>query len=65
MSKEPYIDTTECIACGSCASVCPGVFKLDEELGYAVVINPRGASEKEIEEFMNVCPASCIHWEGE
>jgi ferredoxin len=63
MSKKPFIDSAECIACGSCEGICPGVFKLNEELGYAVVIDPAGASEKEIQEAMDACPVTCIHWE--
>jgi len=63
MAGIPYIDVDECIACGSCEEVCPGVFKLNEELGYAQVTDPEGASEEEIQEAMNICPAQCIHWE--
>jgi len=63
--KEPYIDQAECIACGSCADLCPDVFRLDDDLGYATVINPQGAAEEEIQEAIDSCPAACIHWEGE
>lgn len=65
MPKKPYIDSAECMACGSCADLCPGVFQLDEDLGYAVVFDPQGASEDEIQEAIDSCPAACIHWEEE
>lgn len=63
MAKKPYVDINECIACGSCEDVCPEVFKLNEELGYAQVIDPEGALEEEIQEAIDICPAQCIHWE--
>lgn len=62
MAKKPYIDFSECIACGNCESTCPDVFRLNEDLGYAEVIDPVGASEEEIQDAINYCPASCIHW---
>jgi ferredoxin len=63
--RRPYIDEEECIACGSCEEICPGVFLLNESLGFAQVINPEGGSEEEIQEAMDACPTQCIHWEGE
>ncbi|MCL6479939.1 MAG: ferredoxin [Peptococcaceae bacterium] len=63
MARKPYIDISECIACGNCEGVCPAVFKLEENYGYAEVIDPGAASEAEIQEAVNYCPASCIHWE--
>lgn len=63
MARKPVIDISECVACGNCESVCPKVFKFDENFGYAEVIDPEGASEAEIQEAMNYCPTSCIHWE--
>lgn len=62
MTKTPYIDSAECIACGNCESACPAVFKVDEFLGCAVVLDPDGAPEEEIQEAMNYCPASCMYW---
>ena len=65
MAKKLHIDTDECMFCGTCADLCPDVFRLDDDLGYAVVINPEGASEDEIQEAIDSCPAACIHWEEE
>ncbi|SHJ05528.1 ferredoxin [Desulfofundulus thermosubterraneus] len=65
MAKIPYIESEECLACGSCADVCPDVFQMNETLGFAEVINPQGASEDEIQEAIDMCPAQCIHWKEE
>lgn len=65
MSKIPYINVSDCIACGSCESLCPNVFFIDENLNYAVVTDPHGASEEEIQEAIDICPAGCISWKEE
>lgn len=62
MARVPYIETEECQACGTCEEICPEVFKVNEELGYAQVINPAGAPEDLIEEAMETCPTGCIRW---
>ena len=63
--RRPYIEEEECIACGSCEELCPEVFRLNESLGFAQVVNPDGASEDQIQEAIDACPTQCIHWEGE
>jgi len=61
----PYIVEEECIACGACAEICPEVFRLNESLGFAQVINPGGAPEEKIQEAIDDCPVQCIHWADE
>ena len=61
--RVPYIVISECIACGSCAEICPEVFRLDEQEGYAIIINQAGAPVEQIQEAMDNCPTACIHWE--
>ena len=61
----PVIVEEECIACGSCEEICPEVFKLNESLGFAQVINPTGAPEEKIQEGIDACPVQCIHWSDE
>lgn len=63
MAKRVWIDEEECIGCGSCAEICPEVFRFNEEIEKAEVILPEGGPEDLIEEAMETCPAECIHWE--
>ena len=55
-------DLTICIGCGNCETICPEVFKLNEETEKAEVINPEGGSEELIQEAIDTCPVRCIHW---
>ena len=45
------VTEVECIACGSCEELCPEVFRLNEGLGFAQVVNPGGAPDEKIQEF--------------
>ena len=62
MSKRVYLVEEECIGCGSCEEICPDVFKLDEEKEKAEVIKPEGGPTDLIQEAIDTCPVSCIHW---
>jgi len=63
MSKKVYLDQDECIGCGSCEEICPEVFKLDADTEKAEVIKPEGGPKDQIQEAIDTCPVSCIHWE--
>jgi ferredoxin len=63
MAKAVYIDEEECIGCGSCVEICPEVFQMQEGEEKAEVIKPEGGPEDLIQEAMDTCPVSCIHWE--
>jgi ferredoxin len=63
MSKKVYVDQDECIGCGSCEEICPEVFKLNADTEKAEVIKPEGGPEDLIQEAVDTCPVSCIHWE--
>lgn len=63
MSKTVVIDEEECIGCGSCVELCPEVFQMKEDEEKAQVIKPEGGPEDLIQEAMDACPVSCIHWE--
>ncbi len=60
-----FIDEDECIACGTCVELCPDIFQMNEEIEKAVVILPEGGPKECIEEAIESCPVSCIHWEEE
>ncbi len=61
MAKEIYIDRDECTSCAQCSDDLPEVFAMDDE-DLAIIVNHEGASEDEIQEEMDACPAECIHW---
>jgi ferredoxin len=63
MARRVFIDEEECIGCGTCQELCPDVFELDDDTQKARVIMPEGGPEELIEEAMESCPVSCIHWE--
>ena len=48
--------------CGACVDTCPDVFRMNDD-NLAEVYKADGASEEEIEEAMDSCPVTCIHWE--
>ena len=56
------VDKDECTACNLCSDELPAVFGADEE-GLAFVKDQNGASEDEIQEQIDNCPAECIKWE--
>ena len=55
-----------CIACGTCESICPAVFKVQDVDGkmIAVVLPADYEAEKDkIEEAMAACAVQAISWE--
>jgi ferredoxin len=64
MAKIPIVDQDECTGDELCVEMCPEVFKMNDD-GLAEVHNPTGASEDQIQECMDECPADCIHWKEE
>ena len=61
MAKVPYVDKEECTCCNVCVDTVPTVFQMDDD-NKAEVFDANGASESEIQEAIDVCPAACIHW---
>jgi ferredoxin len=46
----------------SCNNVCPKTFSMEEEYGRARVMNQLVDTEDKVQEAMDTCPVSCIHW---
>ncbi|MBU1036769.1 ferredoxin [Patescibacteria group bacterium] len=53
------IDTDNCISCGSCASIAPNTFKLNED-NKSEVLDKNGDSDDKILEAAKSCPVSVI-----
>lgn len=64
MAGKPYVDKSVCIACELCVSMVPDVFRMGDD-NLAEAYNPAGAPREKIQEAMDACPVTCIHWEGE
>ena len=63
MSKVPLIDLSGCTDCESCLSLCPDVFRRNEETGLIEVRELPDYPTEEIESVMTMCPSRCIQWE--
>lgn len=59
----PHVVRAECIHCGTCEEICPQVFLVHKALGFALIVNPRGAAPLSIQAAMDNCPVQCIRWE--
>jgi len=59
--KKVKVNQDTCIGCGSCASICPKVFVVQD--GKAKVINAEGDSEANIQMAIDSCPVTAISWE--
>ncbi|RNC66350.1 MAG: ferredoxin [Desulfuromonadales bacterium] len=62
MARTLYVDKDVCISCGLCVETAPEVFRFDDN-NLAEVFDPAGASEETIQEAIDACPVSCIHWD--
>ncbi|MEL7646550.1 MAG: ferredoxin [Sedimentibacter sp.] len=55
------VERDACISCGLCESICPDVFKLDDENISTVIADPVPAgSEDCAEESKEACPTNAI-----
>ncbi len=61
MAQIPRVDQDSCTGCETCIDLCPGVFRLTDDM-VAEAYDPKGASKDEIQEAMDSCPVECISW---
>ena len=64
MARKLYVDEEECIGCGLCSEIAPGVFQLSDD-GVAGVKASGEEYSDSIQEAQKECPVECIHWEEE
>jgi ferredoxin len=60
MVKVPFVDADLCTGCELCVETCSDVFEMESDV--AIVSNPEGASEEEIQEAIDNCPVEAIIW---
>ncbi|MBU1992488.1 MAG: ferredoxin [Patescibacteria group bacterium] len=54
-----HIDKNICIGCGTCVSLSPNVYKMDDD-GKASVHNPEGDTKENIDMTISSCPVTAI-----
>ena len=55
-----------CIACGTCESLCPEVFKVEDRDGKMIAVVQEAdykANKEKIDESISACPVQAIDWE--
>lgn len=60
--KAVWVDESVCIGCRYCANVCPNTFLIEPEFGRSRAVRQDGDSTRHIQEAIDTCPVSCIHW---
>ena len=62
--KKPLVELSDCILCGVCAEVSPGVFRLNDA-GYIEVIEMDTYPQEAVYDGIKYCPTDCISWSEE
>ncbi|CAI5469452.1 unnamed protein product [Closterium sp. Yama58-4] len=57
-----FVDEFTCIGCKNCANTAEETFEIEEMWGRARVCNQGGNPPAKIQEAVETCPVSCIHW---
>ena len=60
--KAVWVDESVCIGCRYCANVCPNTFLIEPDFGRSRAVRQDGDSTRRIQEAIDTCPVSCIHW---
>ncbi|HET9870417.1 MAG TPA: ferredoxin [bacterium] len=61
LNRNSYVDQAECTGCEACVITAPKVFRMTPT-GLSEAFDPQGSPESLIQEAMDGCPVSCIHW---
>ncbi|KAF6266417.1 hypothetical protein COO60DRAFT_1474816 [Scenedesmus sp. NREL 46B-D3] len=61
-ADQVFVDEYACIGCWNCTSVCPKSFAIEDDFGRARVMQQGVDTEDKLQEAMDTCPVSCIHW---
>jgi len=59
--KKLVVDQDTCIGCGTCAALCPKVFKMKDN-GKAEVIGQTADTQENIQNAIDSCPVGAIKW---
>jgi ferredoxin len=57
-----FVDEFACIGCRTCTCLCPRTFGMEEEHGRARAFTQGGDAEEDLQDAIDSCPVSCIHW---
>eukprot|EP00276_Gloeochaete_wittrockiana_P007209 CAMPEP_0184655690 /NCGR_PEP_ID=MMETSP0308-20130426/14339_1 /TAXON_ID=38269 /ORGANISM="Gloeochaete witrockiana, Strain SAG 46.84" /LENGTH=271 /DNA_ID=CAMNT_0027092373 /DNA_START=333 /DNA_END=1148 /DNA_ORIENTATION=+ len=60
-----FVDEFQCIGCKNCAHVASNSFFIEDNHGRARVFKQDGDSIFKMQEAIDTCPVSCIHWVDE
>jgi ferredoxin len=62
-TKNVFVDSNECTGCEACVASVPNVFRMTA-YGISEVYNSQGDTEIKIQDAIDSCPVSCIHWKS-
>lgn len=57
-----FVDEFSCIGCRNCNNVCHRTFGMEEDYGRARVMRQSVDPVDKVQEAIDTCPVSCIHW---